>query len=854
MERNLKIGSIEHKGIRYHKFLERITDLNLELKIGLISKSKFSDDNIEKKYQEFRSIQNKQLKILSDFVLISGYFASLLYIIFAFYHFEFLIICLICKFISLTFIILSYFTNNQKIVLLCEHISIISIVISLVLKCLIVNLTYNTPENDNEAELIRIIIYYFVSVNLFIFFKFHDNIMIYLSYFLINIILIVISEMYSNKQNFYYLEAFTSFMFSSMFFGFRKVYDYLSRIIFSDKYKLERLYNYTFNYISSLNCFQINFQDENILYYDDKCESLLKIVFENMKDKLANFNVNDENYKITNDKSLYQSNDLSKTLELEKLLLTSNHNFSSINNKINDQTEMQNNLPIENKYNIYLFYLNLLIKKLILSKEGESESLSSIANCNKNINNNTDTALVFNNINSEIFGKDDDEQEKYLRNILIKIINNERKSDIKNIENRNNFFINIGIYTLKNPDVPKFFEIYFRKIYSDNNSFYYDLLLYDVTELVLSKKLIVHQNVVKQNILAKIAHEFKTPINSIIGLINNLKDSLFSNTCKKINQKSLNNYDCSFVKETEKKNNKLLDIIQNLSKYVIFLVSDIIQYSKMRDLSQININYQRLDLRESANFCFEILKCLLKCNKAKYENVVPELAFDDSIDKIVLFSDEIRIKQILLNLISNSVKFTKHGKIKLKFVHDKNLNEIKIIISDTGIGIKDEDKHKLFNDFVMLQNGQDQNKLGSGLGLSICKSLAMNLKINFNFNSVYGEGTKFIIHIPVEMDEINKKKMSNRIISKNINKNMSHNNVILYNKKSYKETFFYEADRHNLRSSKTKTEGNEEKIQKNVNKIYRNCVNNETSRSYDIKKNHVTVEFFYKINIINYSK
>jgi len=104
---------------------------------------------------------------------------------------------------------------------------------------------------------------------------------------------------------------------------------------------------------------------------------------------------------------------------------------------------------------------------------------------------------------------------------------------------------------------------------------------------------------------------------------------------------------------------------------------------------------------------------------------------------------------MLLNIISNSVKFTKHGKILIRFSLNSVRNELKIIISDTGLGIKDEDKRKLFKDFVMLESSSHQNPLGSGLGLSICKSLAYKLNIKLDFDSEYGKGSDFFVYVPL---------------------------------------------------------------------------------------------------------
>ncbi len=80
---------------------------------------------------------------------------------------------------------------------------------------------------------------------------------------------------------------------------------------------------------------------------------------------------------------------------------------------------------------------------------------------------------------------------------------------------------------------------------------------------------------------------------------------------------------------------------------------------------------------------------------------------------------------------------------------------VRIIISDTGIGIKQEDLDKLFNDYLMLEDRDNLNSQGSGLGLSICKSLADLLDLKLEFKSIYGKGTELFIDIPIfQIDEI----------------------------------------------------------------------------------------------------
>lgn len=199
--------------------------------------------------------------------------------------------------------------------------------------------------------------------------------------------------------------------------------------------------------------------------------------------------------------------------------------------------------------------------------------------------------------------------------------------------------------------------------------------------------------------------------------------------------------------------NQSLNIISNLANYIVFLISDIIQHINNKDVKSLKINISKIEYKEITEFCFEILEALLFCNIKKKEKIKTSLIFDKRLNNIKTESDEIRIKQILLNLISNSVKFSNEGEIKLKCILKKFEGKfyVKISVIDTGIGIKEMDIKKLFKEFVQLENGHvENNKLGSGLGLSICKNIAKRLGFLLNVKSEYKKGSKFSLFIPVD--------------------------------------------------------------------------------------------------------
>jgi len=294
-------------------------------------------------------------------------------------------------------------------------------------------------------------------------------------------------------------------------------------------------------------------------------------------------------------------------------------------------------------------------------------------------------------------------------------------------------FQSLGIYYIENTSNKKkiYFNILLRKIAFQEDNKIDNFFFQDVTDLVNYQITQYEENLKKQKVFAKISHEFKTPLNSIIGIINIIQESE------------------KFLTETLNKN---LDLISNLSNYIIYLISDIIQYVSIQEINELNVNLSQLDFKDIINFCYQTLISLIACNKLKSEKIKPHISFDEDIENFIAESDENRIKQVLLNFVSNSVKFTKEGSISIncKTIKIENQFFIEILIKDTGIGIKECDKEKLFKDFGLIENKGKaiNNKFGTGLGLSICKSIVEKLKLKLKFESEYMKGSKFSILIP----------------------------------------------------------------------------------------------------------
>ena len=324
-------------------------------------------------------------------------------------------------------------------------------------------------------------------------------------------------------------------------------------------------------------------------------------------------------------------------------------------------------------------------------------------------------------------------QGKSLRDIISQILCSD-EMDSKE-------FTKIGFF--KSLDYPNFFEIFVRKLKLKEEVV--ELFINDISEIKQAEK-IKTETKYKQKILAKIAHEFKTPLITIISLVQKI-----------MTQQSEVNVS---IKNS-------LNHINNFSNYTLVLISDIIQYvSNSMNLILIK---NEIVMREVMDFSYNVLKTLVECNENKVNKVKTIMEIDENIDNLTIISDENRLKQIFLNFISNAVKFTKTGFIKIKVKYIKENQSAEISIEDSGLGIKIDDHPFIFKENVQINVDKEYNSKGTGLGLSITKTLSDSLNHEIGFSSKLGEGSIFYLRIKCPNIMKNKKKQTNTSSINNIN-------------------------------------------------------------------------------------
>ena len=238
-------------------------------------------------------------------------------------------------------------------------------------------------------------------------------------------------------------------------------------------------------------------------------------------------------------------------------------------------------------------------------------------------------------------------------------------------------------------------------------------------KLKTEKERAIAANEAKSRFLANISHEIRTPMNAIIGYSNFLSESL-----------------------EQEKEKEYIEHIKNAGKTLLELINHTLDLSKI-EAGKMIINPEPMDIREL---------------KAEIENLFAlrisekdldfKVEMDDSIPSFLVL-DETRLRQILINLIGNSIKFTEEGYVRLSIEKFKQRNQDKIdlavIVEDTGIGIPENQQEKIFEAYEQQEDQRTGKYGGTGLGLAITKRIVNKMNGNITVDSKVNQGTLFKI-------------------------------------------------------------------------------------------------------------
>ena len=257
-----------------------------------------------------------------------------------------------------------------------------------------------------------------------------------------------------------------------------------------------------------------------------------------------------------------------------------------------------------------------------------------------------------------------------------------------------------------------------------------DLFILDVTEfkiqhIKLESKLSTANKTanLKNEFFASMSHEIRTPMNAVMGMA-----QILSKTQMDFEQK------------------QYLDTIVNSSHSLVQVINDILDVSKL-EAGKIELLQEETDLEK---LCLDV--CHLLAMRAEEKHIKLYLDFNPVTSNIVI-TDGGRIRQILINLIGNAIKFTKKGHVTLSVDFSSNKNTYKFSVIDTGIGIPPDAQKNVFEAFSQADATITKHFGGTGLGLQICQKIVSLMKGNLGLDSEAGKGSTFWFSLPLKPED-----------------------------------------------------------------------------------------------------
>lgn len=237
----------------------------------------------------------------------------------------------------------------------------------------------------------------------------------------------------------------------------------------------------------------------------------------------------------------------------------------------------------------------------------------------------------------------------------------------------------------------------------------------------------------KSRFVSNMSHEIRTPINTIVGM-----NEVILRDCT---DETIRNY----AKD-----------VKAASQYLLSIVNDILDYSKI-EAGKMEIVPVEYNVRDMINSASSLVRPRIAEKPVEFE-----INIDDELPNR-LFGDDLRISQVLVNLLTNAIKYTDEGKVTFsveKVAEENGKADIRFTVKDTGIGIKQEDMGVFFEEYGRLDLEKNRKKEGTGLGMSIILGLLDQMKSKLVVDSVYGQGTTFSFvisqKIVTESEEVEK--------------------------------------------------------------------------------------------------
>jgi PAS domain S-box-containing protein len=248
--------------------------------------------------------------------------------------------------------------------------------------------------------------------------------------------------------------------------------------------------------------------------------------------------------------------------------------------------------------------------------------------------------------------------------------------------------------------------------------------LAEQNELLRRQHIALEQaSALKSQFLANMSHEFRTPLNAILGYTHMLLNGV-TGPISDHQRKSLSRIDSN-------------------SRHLLALINDILDITRI-EAGRMPLNLTTFEVSGLVNEVMSELEPIIKRSSLRVTARMPKSLRP-------LKSDRQKVKQVVLNLLSNALKFTPSGSVTISATYDEGRRWVAISVQDTGVGIPEEDQAKVFEDFRQLDSSPARGYGGTGLGLSICRRLAQMLGGTIELVSAVNKGSTFTLKLPTRL-------------------------------------------------------------------------------------------------------